>query len=380
MFLKVMLFLIAFLVGADELMLGPILTPIGHDLGVPPERVTLFITAYSVALALVAPLLGGWSDRFGRLAIMLPASIIFGAASIATGLVETFEWGIITRILTGLASAGMLPIAFAMAADRSSTDMMKCIASVQSGLTLGMISSPALGALFAEWLSWRAAFIALGLASWGVALGLLIIRVQDDEKPKAAHHDEVKPAKLWKISGALGGLSAMCLGLGGGIGLFNLIGQHLHDTQGMPIWSIGSLYAALGFVSVLGNVLLPRLAHRFESGRQIMRLALVVCLVSSVGFYLYPAQQLTLLMLPLFFWALAGGIGSPALQGYLSGLSSQHRGRLLSWAMTMMHIGVAVWSATAGLAYSVGSWAMALLAIFLFGSAIFTLRPVTSAR
>lgn len=150
MFLKVMLFLIAFLVGADELMLGPILTPIGHDLGVPPERVTLFITAYSVALALIAPLLGGWSDRFGRLAIMLPASIIFGAASIATGLVETFEWGIITRILTGLASAGMLPIAFAMAADRSSTDMMKCIASVQSGLTLGMISSPALGALFAE--------------------------------------------------------------------------------------------------------------------------------------------------------------------------------------------------------------------------------------
>ncbi len=107
-----------------------------------------------------------------------------------------------------------------------------------------------------------------------------------------------------------------------------------------------------------------------------MRLALVVCLVSSVGFYLYPAQQLTLLMLPLFFWALAGGIGSPALQSYLSDLSSQHRGRLLSWAMTMMHIGVAVWSATAGLAYSMGNWAMALLAILLFGSAIVVLRPV----
>ncbi|WP_000479220.1 hypothetical protein [Vibrio mimicus] len=62
MFLKVMLFLIAFLVGADELMLGPILAPIGHDLGVPPERVTLFITAYSVgcwAMVLLAILLFG---------------------------------------------------------------------------------------------------------------------------------------------------------------------------------------------------------------------------------------------------------------------------------------------------------------------------------
>ncbi|MDO6707219.1 hypothetical protein [Photobacterium sp. 1_MG-2023] len=49
--MKILLFFIAFLVGADELMLGPILVPIGQDLGVAPERVTLFITAYSLALA-----------------------------------------------------------------------------------------------------------------------------------------------------------------------------------------------------------------------------------------------------------------------------------------------------------------------------------------
>ena len=54
MLLKVLLFFIAFLVGADELMLGPLLTPIGRELGVQPERVTLFITAYSLALALIA--------------------------------------------------------------------------------------------------------------------------------------------------------------------------------------------------------------------------------------------------------------------------------------------------------------------------------------
>jgi predicted MFS family arabinose efflux permease len=40
MLLKILLFLIAFLVGADELMLGPILAPIGRELGVQPERVT----------------------------------------------------------------------------------------------------------------------------------------------------------------------------------------------------------------------------------------------------------------------------------------------------------------------------------------------------
>lgn len=49
----ILLFLIAFLVGSDEFLLGPILTPIGADLGVSTERITLFIGAYALPLALL---------------------------------------------------------------------------------------------------------------------------------------------------------------------------------------------------------------------------------------------------------------------------------------------------------------------------------------
>uniref|UniRef100_UPI004047E22F MFS transporter n=1 Tax=Shewanella baltica TaxID=62322 RepID=UPI004047E22F len=384
MLLKVLLFFIAFLVGADELMLGPILLPIGYDLGVQPERVTLFITAYSVALAIVAPALGVLSDRLGRMRVMLPAALLFGAASIGTGLVSSFEWGLTTRILTGIASAGMLPIAFAMAADAStnaSNDAMTRIAWVQSGLTLGMISSPALGALLAEWLSWRAAFMVLGVCAWCVAgaLAVVFVRSKTVEAP-AIHDGDEKVTKIWAIPGATGALLAMFFGLGGGIGLFNLIGQHLRDTLGMSIWSVGVMYAVLGGSSVIGNMLMPRVAGRLESGRQVMRLALIVCLIVSIGFYLYPAQQLLVLILPLVMWSLAGGVGSPALQSYIAQLSNVHRGILMSLAMTMMHLGVAIWSGVAGFAYSVGPIGMAILATLLFGSAIAVLRPVKQAQ
>ena len=374
MLLKVLLFFIAFLVGADELMLGPLLTPIGRELGVQPERVTLFITAYSLALALIAPLLGSLSDRLGRVRIMLPAALLFGAASIATGLVDSFEWGLASRVLTGLASAGMLPIAFAMAADGTGKDAMKRIAWVQSGLTLGMIASPALGALLAQWHSWRAAFILLGLCAWGVAVALTLLPAGRPSADTSAQQEE-KGVRLLAIPGAAGALLAMCLGLGGGIGLFNLVGQHLRDTQGLSMGSVGLLYGALGIISVIGNLLMPRLSGRVESGRVLMRLALVVCVPASVGFYLSPAS-LPALLLPLGLWALAGGIGSPALQGHIAGLSSTHRGMLMSLAMTMMHLGVALWSAVAGFAYSAGPVALALLAMALFGGAIAALRPV----
>ncbi|WP_429064289.1 MFS transporter [Aeromonas bestiarum] len=377
MLLKILLFLIAFLVGADELMLGPILAPIGRELGIQPERVTLFITAYSLALAMIAPLLGTLSDRLGRMKVMLPATLLFGAASVVTGLVESFEWGLASRGLTGLASAGMLPIAFAMAADSAGTDAMKRIAWVQAGLTLGMIASPAVGALLTQWLSWRAAFILLGVCAWGVAAALALLPAGQDPAEKSAAHREDKGPRLLAIPGAVGALLAMCLGLGGGIGLFNLVGQHLRDIQEWSIGSVGGLYALLGIISVVGNLLMPRLSGRVESGRTLMRLALMVCLLASVCFYLSPAGQL---MLPiLLLWALAGGIGSPALQGYIAQLSSAHRGMLMSLAMTMMHIGVAIWSAVAGFAYSAGPLAMALLAMLLFGSAIALLRPVKPA-
>ncbi|ABO89262.1 TPA: MFS transporter [Aeromonas salmonicida] len=382
MFLKILLFLIAFLVGADELMLGPILAPIGKDLGVQPERITLFITAYSVALAMVAPLLGSLSDRLGRIKVMLPAALLFGAASVATGLVENFEWGLASRVLTGLASAGMLPIAFAMAADSAGTDAMKRIAWVQAGLTLGMIASPAVGALLTQWLSWRAAFILLGVCAWCVAAALALLPADQEPAETSTEHQDGMATRILAIPGAVGALLAMCLGLGGGIGLFNLVGQHLRDTQDWSIGSVGGLYALLGIISVIGNLLMPRLSGRVESGRTLMRMALVVCLLVSVWFYLYPAGQPMLLPLllivPLLLWALAGGIGSPALQGYIAQLSAAHRGMLMSLAMTMMHIGVALWSGVAGFAYSAGPVAMAALAILLFGSAIVVLRQVNA--
>ncbi|MDQ1885122.1 MFS transporter [Aeromonas salmonicida] len=382
MFLKILLFLIAFLVGADELMLGPILAPIGKDLGVQPERVTLFITAYSLALAMIAPLLGSLSDRLGRIKVMLPAALLFGAASVATGLVENFEWGLASRVLTGLASAGMLPIAFTMAADSVGTDAMKRIAWVQAGLTLGMIASPAVGALLTQWLSWRAAFILLGVCAWCVAAALALLPTNQEPAETSREHQDGKATRILAIPGAVGALLAMCLGLGGGIGLFNLVGQHLRDTQEWSIGSVGGLYALLGIISVIGNLLMPRLSGRVESGRTLMRMALVVCLLVSVWFYLYPAGQPMLLPLllivPLLLWALAGGIGSPALQGYIAQLSAAHRGMLMSLAMTMMHLGVALWSGVAGFAYSAGPVALAALAILLFGSAIVVLRPVNA--
>ncbi|NKB84196.1 MFS transporter [Ochrobactrum grignonense] len=211
--------------------MGPILTPIGADLSVPPERIALFITAYSLPLALMAPILGSVSDRYGRLVVLVPSTLVFGLASIATSFVPTFETGIATRILTGVASGGMLGIAMAMAGDLGEKVAPKAIAFVTSGLTLGIILSPGIGALSAEFWSWRFAFTALG----GLALIVVLVGLPSLRTTLAPEHranaNAGKVTEPLFVQGAWGSLIAMAAGLGGAVGCFTLVGERLRSLR-----------------------------------------------------------------------------------------------------------------------------------------------------
>ncbi|EGQ7844955.1 MFS transporter [Vibrio alginolyticus] len=372
---SMVLFLVAFLVGVDELMLGSILEPIGNDLSVQPSQVTLFITAYSLAIAICAPYLGRLSDRVGRIRIMVPACFVFGVASITTGIVHDFELAIATRVITGIASAGMLLIAFALAGDAKGNRAMRQIVMVQAGLTLGMITSPAIGALLTQLLSWRAAFIILGVAALLVsAMSVVFMNDQHDESKMS---DALPPITgVIHVPGALRAILAMCLGLGGGIGVFNLIGLHIRDTSDLALGWVGAIYAALGIVSVVGNMCVARASRWLGSSRAVMRVALMVCIPCSAWVFSNEMSTVTAYLPALVLWSLAGGVGSPALQAHIASLSDEYRGVLMSFGMSMMHFGVAIWSALAGFAYSVGNEWVAFVAFLLFGSAVVILKPV----
>lgn len=367
------LFLIAFLVGADEFLLGPILTPIGTDLGVMPERVTLFITAYALPLALLAPLFGFLSDRHGRLAVLLPSTAMFALASILTGFVSSFEWGIAIRVLTGIASAGMLPIAFALAADESE-EAAKSISFVMGGLTTGLMAGPGLGAYLTELWSWRAAFISLGLAALAVAiLGPVVLRKNDKSANKRDPDDG--DGGLF-VPGTVGALCGMFFGLGGAIGIYSMIGERLRDGLHLDTQQIGLVYVGFGILSVAGNALAPVAIRRIGGGRRAMRLAMAIVIVCLAVVFALPHPALLAVVLALGVWAVVGGIGAPGLEAHIAGLSDTHRGVLLALSTSAANLGVALSAALAGEAHLRGDlWVAGLGFILLSISVVALARP-----
>ncbi|WBU64292.1 MFS transporter [Paracoccus aerodenitrificans] len=374
----IFLFLIAFLVGADEFLLGPILTPIGADLSVPPERIALFITAYSLPLAIMAPILGGVSDRYGRLAVLVPSTLVFGLASIATSFVPTFETGIATRILTGAASGGMLGIAMAMAGDLGEKAAPKAIAFVTSGLTLGIILSPGIGALSAEYWSWRFAFAALGgLALIVVLVGLPSLRSSLAPESQPNVDDGAATEPLF-VPGALGSLIAMAAGLGGAIGCFALVGERLRSLYAWDTATVGMVYVGFGILTLVGNFTMPMALARVGSGRALMRIALIFVLVAIAITYVFDGLPSALILLALAIWAALGGIGAPGLQTHIAQLSPSRRGALMALAGSSMNLGVAGATALASSVYPLGAAWVALVALVLIMIAIIALRPETA--
>ncbi|HET8728856.1 MAG TPA: MFS transporter [Alphaproteobacteria bacterium] len=367
-----LLFLVAFLVGADEFLLGPILTPIGADLAVAPERVALFVAAYSLPLAILAPIFGALSDRYGRLAVLVPAAAVFGCASIATSLVGSFEAGLASRIVTGAASGGMLSIAFAFAADRGGERAARGIAVVTSGLTLGIIVSPGIGALAAETLSWRAAFAGLGGLALLVAVAAAVGLRAEDASRRTVSAEAAGPLF---VPGAAGSLTAMALGLGGAVGIFALVGERLRDLYGAETAAIGLVYAGFGISTLLGNLAMPWAVGRFGSGRRAMRIALVAVLAAIVVTYAMDGIGLALAGLALLAWAVLGGLGAPALQSHIAGLSPARRGTLMALAGSALNLGVAASSALAAFVYGHAAHWVAMLGVVLLGGAILALRP-----
>ncbi|WP_319161706.1 MFS transporter [Klebsiella pneumoniae] len=371
---NITLFFIAFLIGADELLLGPILTPVGNDLSVRPESVAFFVTAYSLANAACAFFFGVLSDRYGRMRILIPVSILFAAASLETGLAATFEMAMFFRVLTGAASAGMLPVAFAIASDAGGTNAVRRIAFVSAGLTLGMIMSPGLGALLTALFSWRVAFIALGLAAVPFAALTFVIKPQSHSVVVIT---KPKPKAPLLVPGALGALIAMGFGLGGGIGIFTLIGERLRDVAGYGTGIIGLTYVLLGVLSMAGNFMMPVMISCLGDGRRVMRIALVICLVMNVMVFSVASALPWSLLIALPLWALAGG--SPALQYHIARLAPARRGALIALGMSLMHIGIALSASLAGIGYANGSLWVAALGTVLYGVAIMVLRPLVNS-
>ncbi|MGH7089415.1 MAG: multidrug effflux MFS transporter [Stellaceae bacterium] len=131
--------------------------------------------AFSIALitmAVVTPVYGSLSDRYGRRPVLLSGLSLFVVGSLFSALATSIPMLIGARLIQAMGAGCGITLARAIARDAyGSAALVKAIAYLTMAYTLGPMIAPALGGVLIDRFGWRSVFFLALLAGVGITAG-----------------------------------------------------------------------------------------------------------------------------------------------------------------------------------------------------------------
>jgi len=377
--------LVFFVIVVDLIGFGiviPILPFLSPQLGGTTDDIAFILATYSVAAAIVAPIWGRLSDRFGRRSIL--GLCLFGGAMSHFVLAIADElWLVyVSRAVAGM-MAGGVPVATALIADASTPDQRsRAMGLIGRAFGIGLILGPVIGGVLARSETDFAVpcLVAGALSSLAGILAWLLLPARSsrsasvdasaDGTTERVDNNPVNAPERWLFIAQFGFHTCA---VSAAVYLFPLWMAHDLSWQAREV---GLFFGLVGLVMVItqGN-LLGRMTDRFGSLRVLRGAALcfsVSLALSSVasgewfmgalGLMVFSAATLCLPILN----TIASHLVGPAARGRFFGItaSSAALGRIvgpLIAAMLLSQGGFsAAWMGTSAVVLMVVVWAFTL--------------------
>ncbi len=315
-----------------------LLPTLAEQFGASLPRTGLTVTAPLIAVALVAPFVGGISDALGRRRLILGAACLLVAPTLLAAWAPGVDWLILCRFLQGL----LLPFIFAVtiayiAEECPGPEAVRVTGVYAIGTIVGGFGGRFVAGWATELANWHVAFVILALLT-GLCAGVIAWTLPPEQR--------FRPVRGW--SGQLAGFAdqfgnpqIMATCAVGFAVLFSMVATFTYANfyLGAPPFGLGP--AQLGSVFViylLGVVATPaatRLALRF--GRR--RTVLLAAVAASGGLLLTLVPWLPAILVGLAFVA-AGIFTEQVLSlGYVAAAARQSRSTAVGLYVTCYYVG-----------------------------------------
>ncbi len=150
---------------------------IAAALGVAPPQIGLVVTAYLLSVAVLIPLSGWMTHKFGARRVFLSAIGIFAVASAACAAATSLPELVGLRVLQGAGGAMMVPVGrLVVLAATDKRDLLRVVAYITWPALLAPVLAPLLGGIITTYASWRWLFlinVPLCLVAFAVASRLV---------------------------------------------------------------------------------------------------------------------------------------------------------------------------------------------------------------
>jgi len=315
-----------------------LLPTLAQEFGASLPHTGLTVTATLIAVALVAPFVGGISDALGRRRLILGAGLALVVPTLLAAWAPGLDWLILCRFLQGL----LLPFIFAVtvayiAEECPGPEAVRVTGVYAVGTIVGGFGGRFIAGWATEFAGWRTAFVILAMLTM-LCAGVIALTLPPEQR--------FRPVRGWR--GQLAGFAdqfgnpqvmATC-GVGFAV-LFSMVATFTYANfyLGAPPFGLGP--AQLGSVFViylLGVVATPvatRLALRF--GRR--RTVLLAAVAGSGGLLLTLVPWLPGILIGLAFTA-AGIFTEQVLSlGYVAAAARRSRSTAVGLYVTCYYVG-----------------------------------------
>ncbi|WP_232490040.1 MFS transporter [Neobacillus cucumis] len=332
-------------------MLIPILPKMKSVLDISQFKVSLIISAFSIAAAISIPVLGYLSDRFSRKAIIIPSLILYGSGGLLAGTAaawfsNAYLWIMAGRIMQGIGAAGTAPIAMALTGDLfKGSEQSKVLGLVEASNGLGKVISPIIGSLLAL-LFWYAAFFAFPVFCFiSVLLTIFFIKEKKKEKEPPSLGKYVKGLiSVFKTEGRW----LFAAYLTGAVCLFTLFGilfyisdilEKDHHIDG--VLKGGILAIPLLFMTTTSYITGSKIGKKMKLMKTLIILGLLL-MTSSFASLIFLKK-----LIPFFAVLVISSIGTglvlPCINSFITGaVPTDRRGFVTSLYGSVRFLGVAI--------------------------------------
>src|SRR5712692_6468355 len=276
--------------------------------------------AWALMQFIFSPILGAWSDRFGRRPVILISCFGLGLDYIFMALAPSLKWLLVGRIISGI-TASNISSAFAYVTDVTPPEKRaKQFGYLAASFGMGFIIGPAvggfLGSINLRFPFWAAACLSLANALYGFFV--LPESLPPERRAKSAWHmaNPLGSLTLLRSHPELAGLSVVAT-------LYYLAHNSLPSmwafyTEYRYAWSrrdVGNSLALVGVcAAVVSGVLVGPFVKRFGERRSVLS-GLFFGTIGFAGFAFATRGWMLLAVIPFIaLW----GIAAPAMQSLMA--------------------------------------------------------------
>lgn len=351
-FVVALLAFLQFTIILDFMIVSPLGAVLMPALKITPAQFGIVVSGYAFSAGVSGFLAAGFADRFDRKKLLLFFYTGFVLGTLMCGLVNTFEWLVAARLITGIFGGVIGSIVFAIITDLFPMEKRgRVMGFVQTAFAASQILGLPAGLYFSNLWGWKAPFIMLVVVSAIAGIGIFAylkpidehLKVQTEHSPVAHLVSTVATPKYLMAFGATALLSI------GGFMLMPFGTAFTVNNLGISQNQLPMIYLISGFASILIGPLVGRACDTFGNFKVFLFGTILGIIMVAIYTHLgiTPLGLVILVNVLMFVGVFSRMIPSQTL---MSGIPSvSNRGAFMSVGSSIQQVAGGCASVVAGL-------------------------------